>query len=309
MIYASFTIITMIIILALAAVGGSISERSGIINLSIEGFMTIGAIIYALMASNPSIISNRANQFWIIPIAGLATAGFATLYAFVTVKLKANQTIAGIALNILALAIAVYIIHSNLNPGGVQDKIQIQSALWTLGDGSRTNSLSLFNISIIIGIPVIVMVIILLNKTKFGIKLKTCGEQPDAATSLGMKVERIQFISVMIAGGISGMAGALFIQMQGSYFYGSTQGVGFLAVALVIFGQWRPSIILLGAIIFGGLYGMVSARELIPGLDNMDNPELLNTLPYLASLFVLIFTQRNSKAPKALGIPYENTGR
>ncbi len=306
--FTAFTVITMIIVLAVAAVGGSISERTGIINLSIEGFMTIGAISYSLVAASKTFVGNTANQFWMMPIAMVFAGLFALIYGFVTVKLKANQTIAGIALNILALALSVFLIHSNVNPAGIDVKVQIQESLFAFSP-DKSNVGSIFNIGLFLGIPTIILVVVMLNFTKFGTRLKACGEQPHAAASLGIKVERTQLLGVMIAGAVAGLAGAIFVQMKGKYFYGSTQGIGFLAVALVIFGQWRPSIIIGGAIMFGILYGVIETKEAVPGLSSISNPMLLNTIPYAFSLVVLVFTQKKSKAPKALGIPYMNQGR
>ncbi len=300
-------IISMIMIISIASVGGHFSERSGVINLSIEAFMTIGAIAYSLMAGQHSLRNSLGHQFWIMPMAGIAAAAFSVIYALITVKLKANQTIAGIALNILALAISVYIIHSKANPEGISDTIKLQNSLFSLAK-SNDKAGWLFNITLFIGIPLLVGAWILMNKTRFGNRIKACGEQPHAAASLGINVERVQMRAILISGFISGVAGAMFAQGMGSIFRGSTQGIGFLAVAIVIFGQWRTSLIIISAVLFGTLYGMAQQKILISAFDSIPK-EIFQMIPFLLSLIVLIGTQKNSKVPKALGIPYRNVGR
>ncbi len=307
-------IITMIIILGLASVGGSLSERGGVINLSIEGFMTIGAISYAMFAgkiSGGSAQNASATQIGYMLIAGLMTMLFAIIYGILVIYLKANQTIAGIALNALALAVSLFIVNSKLfNPSAPRrtDMIVLQKTLFSLaGSGNADNPLSIVNSTVLLGIPIIILVIVFLNKTSLGVKIKTCGEQPQAAASLGIKVRSTQLLAVALAAATSGIAGSMFAQMN-QFFNGSTRGYGFLAVAIVIFGQWRPSIIILGAVIFGGLTGLVYNPQLTPGLSDY-NSDLLSILPYGVSLFVLIFTQKFSKVPKALGVPYVNQGR
>lgn len=308
MIIVVAAIITMIIILGLAAVGGSISERAGVVNLSIEGFMTIGAISYAIVAGGANFIDNRMSQWFLIPLAGVVAAVVAMIYSFIVVKLKANQTIAGMAFNTLALAISIFLIHSNMNPAGPRDNIEIQQSIWSL---SETNDKIgwIFNIAVFMGAPLVALTVIFLNFTRQGKRIKSVGEQPHAAASLGIKVERTQIIAITISGFLAGIAGAMFAQFNGMYFSGSTQGIGFLAVALVVFGQWRPMFIIGGAILFGGAYGIVMQYVLIPGLNTLGHQEILQMIPFALSLVVLIFTSRRSKAPKALGIPYENAGR
>ncbi len=307
MIIVIAAIISMIMILSIASVGGHFSERSGIINLSIEAFMTIGAISYSVIAGQSNFINNRAFQFWIMPLAGMVAAAFAIIYALITVKLKANQTIAGIALNILALAISVYIIHSKVNPAGVADTIKIQNSLFSLAK-SNDQIGWIFNITLFMGVPLIIGAWIFMNKTKFGNKIKACGEQPHAAASLGINVELVQIKSILISGFISGIAGAMFAQGMGSIFRGSTQGIGFLAVAIVIFGQWRTSLIVIGAVLFGALYGLAEEKILISAFDSIPK-EVFQMIPFLLSLLILVVTQKNSKVPKALGVPYKNAGR
>ncbi len=304
---ASIPIITIIIstiaILGIAAIGGMITEKSGVINLSIEAFMTIGAITFASIISMNSLRDVLSYQWLIIPISGLATSAFAIFYIVITVNLKANQTIAGIALNALALAISLFLVKFQ-----GRSAIELQNNLWTLGKNIE-DPLWILNIALFLGVPIMAFVLIFLRYTKIGKKIRACGENPHAAASLGIKVERVQTLAILISAFISGIAGALYAQNISRFFYGSVQGVGFLAVALVIFGQWKPIGIIGGAILFGSIYGIMNNSLLIPGLDQLGNTDLLKTIPYALSIAVLIFTSKNSRAPKYLGKPYYNQGR
>ena len=300
------TILSMIVILGLASMSGMFTEKAGIVNLSIEGFMTMGAISYSFIAAIFRE-SSFANQFWIMPVAGLATTVFGALYALVTIRFKANQTIAGIALNALALAISIFIIKSDLNPTDSKTKLAIFTFWWSLGENNASIGW-IFNIVLFIGVPSILFLFIYLNKTKGGKMIKAAGENPHAIASLGQNVSMVQFKAIMISSFFSGIAGAMFAQ-RGSVFFGSTQGIGFLAVAIVIFGQWKPSLIILGALLFGGLYGISNTYQQIPWMASWAKQELVDLVPFAISLTVLIFTSKNSRAPKSIGIPYENSGR
>lgn len=296
-------IISTIAILGVAAIGGMITEKSGIVNLSIEAFMTIGAITYASIISIKTLNDNLNYQWLVIPISGLATSVFSILYILVTVRLKANQMIAGIALNALALAISLFLVRFK-----GRSEIELQNNLWTLGQNIDQVGW-IFNIALFLGLPCMLFVAIFLAYTKFGKKIKACGENPHAAAALGIKVEWVQAGAIILSSFIAGIAGALYAQNISSYFYGSVQGVGFLAVALVIFGQWKPLWIIGGALIFGSIYGLMNNIVLVPGLNTLGNTDLLRTIPYALSIGVLIFTSKNSRAPKHLGKPYYNQGR
>lgn len=296
-------IISTIAILGVAAIGGMITEKSGVINLSIEAFMTIGAITYASIVTMQSFQSSLAFQWLIIPISGLATSVFAILYIIITVVLKANQMIAGIALNALALAFSLFLVKFQ-----GRSEIELQNNLWTIGQNIEDPRWVL-NIALFMGIPIMVFVVVLLGYTKFGKKIKACGENPHAAASLGIKVQWVQTVAILISAFISGVAGALYAQNISRFFFGSVQGVGFLAVALVIFGQWKPLWIIGGAVIFGSIYAIMNNSLLVPGLNQLGNTDLLKTIPYALSIAVLIFTSKNSRAPKYLGKPFYNQGR
>ncbi|QSF13785.1 ABC transporter permease [Mycoplasma sp. Mirounga ES2805-ORL] len=300
--------VTFSLVLALAAISGSIIERSGIINLSIEAFIILGGLNYSIMSHyfrNDSL----THQVWLILISGFIPMLFGLLYAFVTITLKANQTIAGIALNTLALAVTAFAIVSKINPGYETSTqyISMFSELWSFGSHQR-DLLKIFNIGVLISLILIPSIVVMLNKTKLGIKIKTCGENPDAASSLGINVVRTRYIAVLISSFLTGIAGAIFFQNDSGLFVGNTYGIGFLAVAMVIFGQWRPTYIILSSLVFGPLY-IFSSKILLTPFSTIIPSDLFQMIPYVVTIVILAFTQKNSKAPKYLGIPFVNKGR
>lgn len=302
------TIIGFIIILSLASIGGMITEKSGVVNLSIEAFMVIGAVSYSLLArkfGEPTNYSNYWMQWILMPIAGLITALFSIIYSYTTVKLKANQTIVGIAFNALTIAISYFLIK-NFNDN--RNNIKIYDTLWGFSKYSNEAG-SFFNIALLLGIPIVGLLFVFLNKTKLGKTIKAVGENPHASASLGINVDRTRVIAIAISAFVVGISGALFAQRSSGFFFGGVYGFGFLAVSLVIFGQWKPSIILAGSVLFGITYGMTTQINIIPFLAKIESREIIYALPYAISLSVLIFTSKKSRAPKALGVPYINAGR
>lgn len=297
-------IITFIIIIALAAIGGMLTEKAGVTNLSIEGFMTIGAIAYALLTHMTPKFGGHWGYQWItMPLAGLITAAFSLIYSLATVKLRANQTIAGIALNTLAISLSMFLIKVRGD-----NRLNLNLQIWSVTE-DKLKLASVFNIALFIGVPIIVLFILWLGYSKYGKRIRAVGENPSAAASLGINVLVTRTVAITISAFIVGIAGAMFAQKIDQFYRGSVQGIGFLAVAIVIFGQWKPLLILGGAVLFGALYGIAQNAVLITGLSTIAPQEIINMIPYIVSLIVLIFTSKNSKAPKAIGIPYVNQGR
>lgn len=295
-------------VLALSAVSGSLIERAGIINLSIEAFLIFGGLNYAIFASmyrEQSLL----HQIWLIGISGLFPVILGLIYGFLTINLRANQTIAGIALNTLAISFALFVIPSILNPSRDTSKsyISIYPKILSLGEHSH-DLMSILNIGLLYTIIGLVIIFLILNKTKLGIKIKTSGENPQAAVSLGMNVQWTRYQAIIISTFFTGIAGAILTQSLSQFYTGNTQGMGFLAVAMVIFGQWRPTYITISSIVFGALFGFINNTIMLPIAKYVPD-DLLKTLPYLITLVILVITQRNSKAPKASGIPFVKQGR
>ena len=162
--------------------------------------------------------------------------------------------------------------------------------------------------SVYVGFFILIIAYIVLYKTKFGLRIRSCGEFPQAADAAGINVKKMRYTGVIISGALAGLGGLFYIvPITGAYDANyAVYGYGFLALAVLISGQWKPFRILVIALLFGFVSKIASMTVLIPFIDNMDLPtEILFALPYFVTLIVLAFTSKNSQAPKAVGEPYD----
>lgn len=300
-------------VLTFTALGGMYSERSGVINLGLEGVMVIGALAGAFVLFG---LPAGTNSFLTISLSILASGAagmiFSLLLAVAAINFKADQTLVGIAMNMLATAGSTVLVKSfntiqsnGSNPSAIIDyyansfcsKIKI----------GNTN----FSVYILIALALVIISHILLFRTRFGLRLMACGEHPQAADSVGINVYRTRYTGVLISGLLGGIGGLIYISAvntRWNFEYGIA-GAGFLAIAVMIFGQWNPVKILAAALIFG-LFRAISdiytaydtLLKLLPG-------EVYKMLPYIISLLVLSVTSKKSRAPKAEGIPYDKSSR
>ncbi len=300
-------------VLILVALGGCFSEHSGVINLGLEGIMIMGALGGALMlrylpASTPA--------FWMILVVILASALFGLVYsgllAVACINFKADQTIVGTALNMLGIAASTVIvkaINTAANPDDVSSIIRYTDAKKKI----------LFNIGgfegnwfMIVTLLLLIAAYIVLYKTRFGLRLMACGEHPQAADSVGINVYKMRWAGVLISGVLGGLGGIVFITAgvsEWSFEYG-VAGFGFLSLAVMIFGQWKPQRIALAALLFGLFRALSNVYMGFPGLVKLELPSpVYNMMPYVISLIVLAFTSKSSRAPKAEGIPYDKGTR
>lgn len=310
--------------LLLVALGGMFSERSGIINIALEGIMIIGALCACLFLRRMDDIGVGANapQLYVllaILVAGVSGAVFSMLLAFASIRLKADQTIGGTALNMLAPALAVVVTW--FVQGQAQTTILIpkwvritQESLGVSGDNFLTHlAFKSLYLTTPIAILLLVVATVFLYKTKLGLRLRACGEHPQAADSVGINVYRMRYLGVGISGFLGGIGGLAFTVAAGSGFASSVAGYGFLALAVMIFGNWKPLNILGAALFFAFFKILASYSSLIPFLpsfSNLKSPEYIYLmLPYLVTMIVLILTSKKSRAPKAEGVPYDKGGR
>ena len=305
--------LTFASVLLLVALGGCISERSGVINLGLEGIMVMGAMGGALAmrylpAGSPAIV--------IILVVLLAAALMGVLYssllAVASINFKADQTIIGTAMNILGVAAATVIvkaINTAANPDDVSSVIQYaipkQAFLVNMGGFE-------FSWFMVVTVLALIIIHVLLFKTRFGLRLMACGEHPQAADSVGINVYKMRWAGVLISGALGGLGGIVFITAGVSewrFEYG-VAGFGFLALAVMIFGQWNPIRIALAALLFGMFRALSNVYMGFDFLAALDIPsQVYNMLPYIISLVVLAFTSKKSRAPKAEGIPYDKGSR
>lgn len=357
--------------LMIVALAGVFSERSGVINLALEGIMIFGAFAgvmivrflqstgwfqeaYELLNKVPDMKAEMDfSKFWQIQgfglmcmaITAIISAMFSMLLAFAAIHLRADQTISGTALNLLAPALVLFLVRIIIGGEriGMLDKyngVAINDpSIWFglkesyFGYGlkitrtQRTPGMPFFGQAFVnqafpmtyICILLFIVLAILLYKTRFGLRLRACGENPQAADSLGINVYKMRYSGVAISGALAGIGGFLYATtVAGCMVDGSVAGFGFLALAVMIFGNWKPLNIALSSLLFGFLKCISASYNSLDFLNKDGVYELAqlgisshvyNLLPYVITLLVLALTSKSSRAPKAEGIPYDKGKR
>ncbi len=300
--------------LLIVALGGMFSERSGVINIALEGIMTIGAFTSILFINLfQDTMSGQPLLILAIIIAGLTGVVFSLLHAYASIHMKADQTISGTALNLVAPAFAIFTARQiqgvqqiNFNNTFRIEKVPVLGDIPIIGEMFFQNAY----LTTYIGFAILIISTIVLYKTRFGLRLRACGEHPQAADSVGINVFKIRYAGVMISGMLGGIGGLVFIIPTSTNFNATVAGYGFLALAVLIFGQWKPTRILGAALFFGLMKTIAAAYSGIPFLASLGIPSYLyKMIPYIATLVVLAFTSKNSQAPKAAGVPYDKGKR
>ena len=294
------------VVLMLVALGGMFSERSGIINIALEGIMVIGGLIgviaIQMMPAGASAAAIVAVSVLAAAIAGML---YAALLAFASINLNADQTIGGTALNMLATALAM-VIAKKVN-GSASAKLDYSNRAFVFDIGPLTVNVFLF-----IGIVILILSYIVLYKTRLGLRLRACGEHPQAADSVGVNVYKMRYIGVLISGVLGGIGGMAYIipSVSSWNFEVGVSGAGFLALAVMIFGQWKPFRIFLAAVFFALFKSLANIASSIPILAQLGwTQNMYNMIPFIASMVILAFTSKKSRAPKAEGIPYDKGSR
>jgi simple sugar transport system permease protein len=300
-------------VLSLVALGGCFSEHSGVINLGLEGIMVFGALGGALIMNFvPATLPAPVLILLVCAMAALAGMLFSCLLGIACIQLKADQTLIGTAMNMLSTAIAVIIVRSY---NTARDADDVSSILKYVDPKKkfliRFGSFE-FNWFMVIALAAVIISYIVLYKTKFGLRLRACGENPQAADSVGINVYKMRWAGVLISGVLGGLGGITYIMAGVSEwkFETGVAGFGFLSLAVMIFGQWKPLRIGLAALLFGFFRSLSNVYSGIPFLAALNIPSAVyNMMPYIISLIVLAFTSSNSAAPKAEGIPYDKGTR
>lgn len=292
--------------LLITALGGLLSERSGVVNIGLEGLMLVGSFAGALVMATQQAAHNEYAVGWGLAAGMAAGALFALLHAFACVTLNANQVISGTAINILAGALTVFACRNITGSGvlGIEGlsrfDVPVLSSLPVLGPlffcGSYVTTWLVFAL---LGITWIV-----LYRSIFGLRLRACGEQPHAADAAGIPVRRIRYIAVMLSGAFAGLGGAIMLATYSCEFNGSVFGLGFLALAALIFGQWKPLGILGATLFFGFASTLANVSQIAAGFQQVP-AFLLKAFPYVATLLALVVFSERSRAPRAAGEPFE----
>lgn len=324
--------------LMIVALAGVFAERSGIINIALEGIMVFGAFVGVLftrlflkMGFGPD--TGQLLLIIVILITMLFGGLFALLLAYASINLKADQTIGGTALNLLAPALVLFLILiiSQQNVLNIDSKYSAADLFMLFqedfGLGTKQeNQLGvigniLFNkvyLTTIYSIIIYVVLSIVLYKTKFGLRLRSCGEHPQAADSVGINVYAMRYTGTIISGCLAAFGGFIYaLTAAGCTSNGDVAGLGFLALAVMIFGNWKPVPIALAALLFGALkcisvgYPYIDFNnDGVYALANLGiSSHVYRILPYIITLVVLAFTSKKSRAPKAEGQPYDKEKR
>ena len=301
-------------VLLLVALGGCFAERSGVINIGLEGVMVIGALGGALvMKFLPVTVGPLVMIPMVILISALAGMLFSLLLAVAAVTFKADQTITGTAMNMLATAGATVAVKA-MNTAASNGSNVSSEIIYTRARDVfivRMGNFE-FNWFMVVAALALVISFVVLYKTRFGLRLRACGEHPQAADSVGINVYKMRYAGVLISGILGGIGGIVYITAGvGAWkFETGVSGFGFLALAVMIFGAWHPLKIALAALLFGFCRALGNVYSGFDFLAVMRIPSVVyNMLPYIISLVVLAFTSKNSRAPKAEGIPYDKGSR
>ena len=300
-------------VLLLVALGGCFSEHSGVINIGLEGIMVMGALGGALMMK---FLPAGTSAFVVVLLTVLASILLGMIYslllAVAAVNFKADQTLVGTAMNLLGTAAATVFVkamNTAADPDNVSSTIQYL-------DGRKAFLVNIggfeFNWCMLLAVIALVIAYVVLYKTRFGLRLCACGEHPQAADSVGINVYRMRYAGVLISGVLGGLGGIVYIIAGVSEwkFENGVAGFGFLALAVMIFGQWKPTRIALAALLFGFFRALGNVYSGFDLLSNLNLPSsVYNMLPYVISLVVLAFTSQKSRAPKVEGIPYDKGQR
>ena len=329
--------------LMVVALAGIYAERSGVINLALEGIMIFGAFIgvlfVRLMQDVPFFLNASRTGDWLtlqgleilaMIVSAALGAGFSLLLSFASINLKADQTIGGTALNLMAPALVLFLVRILANQNTLQMKTG-DAASWfmikktTLGfdknaDLGFLGETFLHKVYLATYICIIIFVVlsVILYTTRFGLRLRSCGENPQAADSLGINVYRMRYAGTTISGALAGMGGFVYaLTTTNCTANGDVAGFGFLALAVMIFGNWKPLNIAAASLLFG-LFKCIAAAYSTLDINGDGvfmlaqigiSSHLYRMLPYLVTLIVLAFTSKKSRAPKAEGIPYDQGSR
>ncbi|MDU4861923.1 MAG: ABC transporter permease [Terrisporobacter othiniensis] len=290
------------------ALGGVFSENSGIVNIGLEGMMTIGAFAGAatgFITGNP----------WLAFLAGgLAGAFFALIHAFATISFNADHTISGVAINLLAPGFALFISKIMFAGATTTPTIPMENKIPRIFNGTFPGGSVLDTIfnnyaTVYLAFILVIVAYYVLYKTKFGLRIRSVGEHPGAADTLGINVSRVRYSAVLISGFLAGLGGAsMSLALVSSFRPTLVSGQGYIAMAAVIFGKWRPQWAALACLLFG-FSTALSVYFGSPTLPFTINENLLSMIPYVVTLIILVLFVKSSKAPSALGNPYKKGER
>ena len=294
--------------LIFTSLGGVFSERSGIVNVGLEGIMVIGAFAGVVFNIEFAETFGKATPFLAVIVGGLAGIVFATIHAIATINFRADHVVSGTVLNLLAPALGVFLVKVLYNKGQT-DSIRESFGKFSfpvLADIPVIGDLFFKNTSLMGYVAILIAFAswFVLYKTKFGLRLRSVGEHPQAADTLGINVYAMRYAGVLIAGFLGGVGGAVSAQSVNINFSATTIiGSGFIALAAVIFGKWNPIGAMLASLFFGLSQSLAVIGSQLPGLKDIPSV-YLQIAPYLITVIALSAFFGQAVAPKADGVNY-----
>lgn len=315
-----FDVIVFIFTLALAytapmliiSLGGLYSERSGVVNIGLEGLMGMGAFAAAITSYYTADSLGGYSIILALLVSVLGGMALSFFHAFACVSMNANQVISGTAINMLSVAVTVYFARALTTTSNIQllkslkkRDIPILSKIPIIGDLFFSNA---YDTTYLV-IAIVIISWYVLYKRPFGLRLRACGENPHAADSMGINVAKMRYAGVLISGGLAGLGGGIVILTYAKEFSELTyNGLGYLALAALIFGRWKPFGIIGSSLFFGIAVTIANISQVYDGLKDIPNI-ILNTFPYVITLIALVLFSKNSVGPKAAGEPYDVSKR
>jgi general nucleoside transport system permease protein len=294
--------------LILTAIGGVFSERSGVVNIGLEGLMVMGAFIGILFNLTFVNVFGEGTEWVALLAAMIVAALFSLLHAVASVSFRADQVVSGVAINLLAVALCLFLVKMIYDKGQtdfVQERF-LRDDIPFLKDIPILGPMFFQNVywTSVLAIGIAILAWVVLYYTPFGLRLRAVGEHPMAADTMGINVTRMRYIAVMISGGLAGIGGAIYSQSISLDFGHSTiNGQGFMALAAMIFGKWHPLGAMGAAVFFGFAQALSIVGGSLPYISDVPSVFLL-ILPYVLTILALAGFIGKANAPKALGTPY-----
>lgn len=286
--------------LLLAALGGLFSERSGVVNIALEGIMIFGALTAAVVTQQIEVALGVGSGTpwipWVGVLSGIvAGAIIGWIHAVISIKYKADQVISGTAINLFAIGVPAVVLQFLYNNTTDSAPVANKLSLWGFTDSLSFSPLTYLAFLLV---PVVSYV---LYRTPFGLRLRSVGEAPAAAASVGVNVQRIRYLAVILSGVLAALAGAyLSIGNLDSFTRNLSANQGFIALAALIFGKWQPWNVLGSTLLFGVFQALAIQ---LGGAKLLPSP-VVAALPYIITILVLAGFIGRSRAPKAIGQPY-----
>jgi len=281
----------------ITACGGMICERSGVVNIALEGLMGIGAFAAAAFHVLNEVALGGASVWIALLVGAFCGMIMSLIHAFASISLNADQTISGTGINLIVNGITIFMAQILFNADRTQPYQMGMKPIMSIGGIYPTAFIAL---------AVVLIVWFVMYKLPFGLRLRACGEHPQAAASVGIKVKKIRYIAVLTSGFLGGLAGGCLVLTQTIQFTSTTiNGTGFIALAAVSFGRWRPAGISLSSLLFGAAVAFSIYVVNIPSLKNLLPSEFFSLLPYVITIVALVVFSGKNYAPLAAGKPYD----